>query len=127
MSLDAVGIAVAFSVGLFSFLSSCVLLLFPSYLSFITGMSVTTAFVALGASFSVLGQFLLAYRDRIQCAGGVLIVLRGLQIAGVLTLGMFGGTLQWQIRVLVYTNYDQVPNHRHSPSPRTGSLAGLSE
>lgn len=124
MNVDGIGIAVAFGAGLFSFLSPCVLPLFPSYLSFITGMSVTDlaaertravqgrvllhaiafiagfsiVFVSLGASFSVLGQVLLAYRDWIQRAGGVLIVLFGLQIAGVLKLGAFGRTLQWQIR-----------------------------
>src|SRR3989442_1564213 len=37
---ESVGVAVSFSAGLFSFLSPCVLPLFPSYLSFITGMSV---------------------------------------------------------------------------------------
>ena len=35
---ESLGVAVAFSAGLFSFLSPCVLPLFPSYLSFITGM-----------------------------------------------------------------------------------------
>ena len=38
--MESVGLLVAFSAGLFSFLSPCVLPLFPSYLSFITGMSV---------------------------------------------------------------------------------------
>ncbi len=38
--MTELGIAVAFTAGLFSFLSPCVLPLFPSYLSFITGMSV---------------------------------------------------------------------------------------
>jgi cytochrome c-type biogenesis protein len=124
MNVDGLGVVVAFGAGLFSFLSPCVLPLFPSYLSFITGMSVTDlaaertravrgrvllhaiafiagfslVFVALGASFSALGQFLLAYRDWIQRAGGVLIVLLGLQIAGVLKLGVFGRTVQFQIR-----------------------------
>ena len=37
---QSVGVVVAFSAGLLSFLSPCVLPLFPSYLSFITGMSV---------------------------------------------------------------------------------------
>src|SRR5204863_2992565 len=36
----SLGVLVAFTAGLFSFLSPCVLPLFPSYLSFITGMSV---------------------------------------------------------------------------------------
>jgi cytochrome c-type biogenesis protein len=109
---------------LFSFLSPCVLPLFPSYLSFITGMSVadlsaelspavrrrvlvhaivfvlgfSLVFVGLGASFSAVGQFLLDYRDWIRRVGGVLIVIFGLYIAGVFRLGLFGRTAQWQIR-----------------------------
>jgi len=101
---------VAFSAGLVSFLSPCVLPLFPSYVSFVTGMSVdrlsaelqiaervrvllhslafiggfTIIFVSLGASFSAAGQFLLDYRDWIRIAGGVLIALFGLYIAGLL-------------------------------------------
>jgi len=114
---------VAFSAGLFSFLSPCVLPLFPSYLSFITGMSVadlsaelspavrrrvlvhslvfvlgfSLVFVGLGASFSAVGQFLLDYRDWIRLVGGALIVIFGLYIAGVFRLGIFGRTAQWQI------------------------------
>jgi cytochrome c-type biogenesis protein len=121
---QSVGIAVAFSAGLFSFLSPCVLPLFPSYLSFITGMSVSDlttgltaaarrrvlahallfiggfsiVFVSLGASFSAAGQFLLDYRDVIRRLGGALIVVFGLYIAGVFRLGILGRTAQWQIR-----------------------------
>ena len=121
---EPLGIAVAFTAGLFSFLSPCVLPLFPSYLSFVTGMSVadlqadlTTAarrrvlfhsvafvvgfsivFVALGASFSVAGQVLLDYRDWIRRVGGVLIVIFGLYIAGLLNFGPFSRTKQWQLR-----------------------------
>jgi cytochrome c-type biogenesis protein len=101
-----------------------VLPLFPSYISFITGMSVSdlsadlggaarrrvllhalafvvgfsVVFVALGASFSAAGQFLLDYRDVIRQAGGALIVVFGLYIAGVFRLGLLGRTVQWQIR-----------------------------
>jgi len=121
---ESLGPLFAFSAGLFSFLSPCVLPLFPSYLSFITGMSVdrlagdvtggargrvllhsaafiagfTTVFVSLGASFSAAGQFFLDYRDWIRIAGGVLIVIFGLYIAGVLRIGAFGRTAQVQIR-----------------------------
>lgn len=121
---QSLGVVVAFSAGLFSFLSPCVLPLFPSYISFITGMSVSDltadlsaaarrrvllhavafvlgfsiVFVALGASFSAAGQFLLDYRDWIRRIGGVLIVVFGLYIAGVLRLALFGRTAQWQIR-----------------------------
>jgi cytochrome c-type biogenesis protein len=121
---QSVGVLVAFSAGLFSFLSPCVLPLFPSYLSFITGMSVadlsgeltadarrrilihalafilgfSVVFVGLGASFSAAGQFLLDYRDWIRRVGGVLIVLFGLYIAGLLKIAFFGRTQQWQLR-----------------------------
>lgn len=125
MSLgESLGVALAFSAGLFSFLSPCVLPLFPSYLSFITGMSVdrlaadggagsrrpvilhslafivgfTLVFVALGASFSAAGQLLLDYRDWIRIGGGVLIVVFGLYIAGVLRVGLFSRTRQIEIK-----------------------------
>ena len=88
--------------GLFSFLSPCVLPLFPSYLSFITGMSVdqlqsatgddrgrgwilahslafvagfSMVFVGMGASFSALGQLLFDYRERFRLVGGLLIIV----------------------------------------------------
>ncbi len=121
---ESLGPLFAFSAGLFSFLSPCVLPLFPSYLSFITGMSVdrlaadvtggargrvllhsaafiagfTTVFVSLGASFSAAGQFFLDYRDWIRIAGGALIVVFGLYIAGILRIGVFTRTKQLQIR-----------------------------
>jgi len=121
---EPVGIIVAFTAGLFSFLSPCVLPLFPSYLSFVTGMSVadlqadltpatrrrvmlhaigfvagfSLVFVALGASFSAAGQILLDHRDIIRQVGGVLIVIFGLYIAGLLNFGPFSRTRQWQIR-----------------------------
>ena len=121
---ESLGVAVAFSAGLFSFLSPCVLPLFPSYLSFITGMSVdrlagdvassertralghslafvagfTAVFVSLGASFSAAGQFLLDYRDWIRIGGGLLIVVFGLYITGILRVGLFGRTAQISIK-----------------------------
>ena len=120
----SLGVFVAFSAGLFSFLSPCVLPLFPSYVSFITGMSVSDltadlsgaarrrvmlhalafvlgfslVFVALGASFSAAGQFLLDYRNLIRQVGGALIVLFGLYIAGVFKLAAMGRTMQFQLR-----------------------------
>ena len=125
MSLgESLGVALAFSAGLFSFLSPCVLPLFPSYLSFITGMSVdrlatdvslgsrrrvilhslafivgfSLVFVSLGASFSVAGQFLLDYRQWIRIGGGLLIIVFGLYIAGVLRIGLLSRARQIEIK-----------------------------
>ncbi len=121
---ESLGVAVSFSAGLFSFLSPCVLPLLPSYLSFITGLSVadlttdlggaarrrvllhalafilgfSLIFVALGASFSAVGQLLLDYRPGIRRAGGLLIIVFGLYIAGLLKIGLFGRTRQWRLR-----------------------------
>ncbi len=104
------GLAIAFTAGLLSFLSPCVLPLIPSYITFITGMGfedVTRSrrttlvhallfvfgfsliFIALGASATALGNLLLAYRDWISRIGGALVVVFGLYMLGVLRIGAF--------------------------------------
>lgn len=110
MSSMNLSVLVAMSAGLFSFLSPCVLPLFPSYLSFITGMSFeefkdqstvrstrrkvmlhslcfilgfSAVFITLGASFSALGSLLLQYQTLIRKIGGILIIFFGLYIMGL--------------------------------------------
>ncbi|MBA3673170.1 MAG: cytochrome c biogenesis protein CcdA [Gemmatimonadaceae bacterium] len=106
----SLGIALAFGAGILSFLSPCVLPLVPSYLTFVTGvgfeelsgarraalvhallfvLGFTMIFVALGASATILGRVLLAYRVWITRAGGVLIIVFGLHMLGVLRLSSF--------------------------------------
>jgi cytochrome c-type biogenesis protein len=103
-----VGLALAFTAGILSFLSPCVLPLIPSYITFITGMGfedVTRSrrttlvhallfvfgfsliFVALGIGATALGSLLLAYRDWISRVGGVLVIIFGLYMLGVLRIG----------------------------------------
>jgi cytochrome c-type biogenesis protein len=107
--VDRIGIFIALSAGFLSFLSPCVLPLVPSYLTFVTGMSLedlqegvdrrttlihsllfvagfSTIFVLLGASASFLGQFFKHYETLIARVGGVVIVLLGLHMAGVFRL-----------------------------------------
>ena len=108
-----VSFSLAFFAGLLSFLSPCVLPLVPSYISFITGVSfedlkksddkkriryltITNSlafiagfsliFVALGASSSVVGQFLFEYQDWIRIIGGIMVIFFGLFVSGVLKL-----------------------------------------
>ena len=106
---DSVGFPIAFTAGVLSFLSPCVLPLVPSYLSFVTGMSLedmqegierrrllvhsalfvtgfTLIFVLLGAGASFIGSFLLVNSDWIARVGGVIIILFGLHLMGVFQL-----------------------------------------
>ncbi|HET9948110.1 MAG TPA: cytochrome c biogenesis protein CcdA [Longimicrobiales bacterium] len=104
-----VALPIAFAAGLLSFLSPCVLPLVPSYLTFVTGMSLedleegvdrrtvfvhatlfvvgfSAIFILLGAGASFLGQFLRYYEVWITRIGGVLIILFGLHLAGILRI-----------------------------------------
>ena len=109
-SLNQVSLFAAFSAGLLSFVSPCVLPLVPSYLSYITGLSVdkltdveareqfrkiiilnsllfvagfSSVFIAFGASATLVGQLLYQYQDVIRKVGGVLIILFGLYLLGL--------------------------------------------
>jgi cytochrome c-type biogenesis protein len=109
--MSEVSFPLAFAAGLLSFLSPCVLPLVPSYVSFITGISFekltqrqqglrtftlksslafvagfSAVFIGLGASASQVGRWLLQFQDFIRIAGGVLVILFGLFIAGLLPL-----------------------------------------
>ncbi len=103
----SLGVALAFSAGVLSFLSPCVLPLIPSYVTFVTGLSVddvsrarravlvhsllfilgfTVIFLALGATATVLGRALIVHRAWISRIGGALIIVFGLYMLGVLNL-----------------------------------------
>jgi cytochrome c-type biogenesis protein len=99
------GVVIAFTAGILSFLSPCVLPLVPSYVTFVTGLSLedvsrarraalvhsllfvcgfTAIFVALGAGATALGVVLAAYRDWIGRIGGVLLIVFGLILLEVI-------------------------------------------
>jgi len=107
--LNDVGILIALTAGVLSFLSPCVLPLVPSYLTFVTGMSLedlqggvnrrvtmthsvlfvagfSVIFILLGASATFLGQFFRAYEIWIARVGGLIIIALGLHLAGVFRL-----------------------------------------
>ena len=104
----------AFAAGVLSFLSPCVLPLVPSYVAFLTGLSFeeltqdqskrklrrvifghsllfilgfSALFTLLGASATLLGQFLATHRDTIRIVGGILVIVFGLFISGVFSFG----------------------------------------
>ena len=112
---SSVGFLGAFLAGVLSFLSPCVLPLIPGYLSFMTGLTASElsedsrplvqimgtallfvlgfsiVFVALGASASVLGQFLTQYKDLVEKVAGIAVILFGVFMLGVIKLpGLYG-------------------------------------
>ncbi len=107
MDERALGPLVAFGGGVLSFLSPCVLPLVPSYLGFLTGMTLdemsdkrrhavqhallfvagfTLIFVLMGAGATALGATLRYHKLLIARIGGVLIIGFGLYTLGVLRI-----------------------------------------
>jgi cytochrome c-type biogenesis protein len=108
-----VTVLLAMAAGLLSFLSPCVLPLFPSYLSFVAGVSFdefqgtvvnprtrraillnsllfilgfSLVFIALGAGATLLGQVLFQRQVLIRKIGGVFVILMGLYVGGWLRI-----------------------------------------
>lgn len=107
---ENVSLFAAFTAGIISFISPCVLPLIPAYLSFISGVSVeemksrdkksqvlkkvslntilfilgfSVVFVALGASATFFGEFLLAKLSLFNKIAGVIIMILGVHLLGV--------------------------------------------
>ena len=104
----------ALIAGVLSFLSPCVLPLVPAYLSYISGVSVnelrqhehahdsvrrhalvqslwfvagfSLVFIALGASATLLGQWLLSHMDILGKIAGIIIVVFGLHYTGIIRI-----------------------------------------
>jgi len=120
-----VNIFIAFTAGVLSFLSPCVLPLIPSYLSFVSGVSLeemqlaqmerelrrrvilnalsfifgfSAVFISLGASASFLGGLFLSYRDIIRVVGGVFILLVGIYLLGLFKLSFLERYFQVELR-----------------------------
>lgn len=96
----------AFSAGLLSFLSPCVLPLVPAYVSYLTGSSVeelyddnakhftlyksfgfvlgfSIIFILMGVSITSLGKLLITHKDVFRKVGGAFIIVFGLHTLGV--------------------------------------------
>lgn len=112
--MDQVTLLTAFVAGFLSFVSPCVLPLIPGYLSFVSGLSLeemrsgaagnasarrqvllasiafvlgfSSVFIALGASASAIGEFLMSRLPLLGKIAGVLIIVFGLHTMGVFRL-----------------------------------------
>lgn len=95
----------AFTAGVLSFLSPCVLPLVPSYLAYVGGsgaharatrlrngllfiLGFSMVFMALGASASALGSVLRQNREWLTVGGGLLVILFALVLLGVIRVPM---------------------------------------
>jgi cytochrome c-type biogenesis protein len=123
--MTEVNVFVAFAAGLFSFLSPCVLPLIPSYLSFVSGVSVedmrgapaaarvrarlvfnsvafilgfSLVFISLGASASFLSSLFLGYRNFIRIVGGLFVLVVGLYLVGVFKIAALERYLQFNLK-----------------------------
>lgn len=110
---QTVSFLIAFTAGFLSFVSPCVLPLVPSYVSYITGLSLeeltaktdgnsvrwvtlknsllfilgfSLVFISFGASATLIGQVFLNHQQVLRKLGGILIVIFGLVIMGVLKI-----------------------------------------
>ncbi|MBU4311729.1 MAG: cytochrome c biogenesis protein CcdA [Candidatus Omnitrophica bacterium] len=108
-----VSIVISFVAGVLTFLSPCILPLFPSYITYITGKSFediktldpssnirkitalhslffilgfSIVFILLGVTFAYLGSFFGIRRTLLEKIGGLLIIFLGLHITGVFNL-----------------------------------------
>lgn len=101
----------AFGAGVLSFLTPCCLPIYPSFLSYVTGVSLdeltmgtrlarrrvlthsiffflgfSTIYVALGLTASALGRFFYAGRSWLPVVGGIWVAVMGLTLLGVIRI-----------------------------------------
>ena len=136
---DSVTLLGAFSAGVISFVSPCVLPLVPPYLAFMAGVTLdelaearalhrarirvvlsaitfvlgfSTVFVLLGATASVLGQVVRQYLDVLGWIAGAAIIVMGLHFLGV-------------FRIALLYREARFGHGRHSAGPLGAYLIGL--
>lgn len=112
-AISNIGLITAFSAGLISFLSPCVLPLVPGYISYVSGnalgrkgdagagrlatlllslcfvLGFSTVFVALGATATAFSRLLLFYRYEGTLIGGAIVILLGVFMTGLVRVPWF--------------------------------------
>ena len=107
--MNNISLILAFSAGLLSFLSPCVLPLVPAYISYLTGTAITELddknaklkvlyksfgfvigfsiiFILMGASITTLGKLLIKNQNTFRKIGGSLMIVFGLHTLGLLKI-----------------------------------------
>ncbi len=113
MANENISYVVAFTAGLLTYLSPCLLPLIPSFVAYITGVSFSDLedlkkrgevrrktiihsllfilgfsiiFILLGLTATFVGKLLFGYQKAIRIGGGILIIIFGLYLTGLLKL-----------------------------------------
>lgn len=109
---EQVSSIVAFTAGILTFLSPCILPLVPSFIAYITGVSYSdlkdehkhitkkmlshtmlfilgfsVVFILMGLTATAVGKVLFHYQKFIRIGGGLLIILFGLTLTGIFKIG----------------------------------------
>lgn len=102
--MNDISLILAFSAGLLSFLSPCVLPLVPAYIGYLTGSSIHKSaviksfgfvlgfsfiFILMGASVTTLGKLFIIHQLLFKRIGGALIIIFGLHILGIFKIKLF--------------------------------------
>lgn len=125
MGTENVSYAVAFAAGFLTYLSPCLLPLIPSFVLYITGISLgdlkddarksgtrqrimvhsllfilgfSLIFIILGLTATAIGKILFKYQDFIRIAGGILIIVFGLYLTGILKLDFLAKERRFNLR-----------------------------
>ncbi|WP_338826753.1 cytochrome c biogenesis CcdA family protein [Neomoorella thermoacetica] len=117
-----VSLVIAFVAGLLSFFSPCIIPLLPAYFTYLGGSAVASGqvqdlgrsflagraalftagfaliFILLGASAGGLGYVLQAYRPVLNRLGGILIIIFGMQVAGIGRIPFLAREKKWELR-----------------------------
>jgi cytochrome c-type biogenesis protein len=128
--VTTISLSLCFLAGVFSFFSPCVISIVPAYISVLAGKKTSTdpnrstvgaavikglffitgfslIFVLLGLSASMIGGFLVNYKDFLSKIGGLIIIVFGLHLTGVININF----LNYDYRInkaINATNYGSV-------------------
>jgi cytochrome c-type biogenesis protein len=112
LTTHSLSIPIAFAAGIVSFLSPCVLPLVPGYVSMLSGESIevlkaeaggalvrrifansvafvigfSVVFIALGASATAVGSFLVSQRTAFNIVAGIIVIIFGLHLTGLIKI-----------------------------------------
>lgn len=120
--MNEIGITTALIGGILSFFSPCILPLLPVYVSLITGVStaeiskhgtrfrilfhsfmfilgVSTIYLAMGLSSSIIGSIFIDYQEVWRVIGGIVLVIFGVLLVGLIKKGFLIREFRFDVKI----------------------------